>query len=295
MANAPEHPKPRKGRTDVRKAIVKTLKEYASVSTIHGPSYIAGHEQSLLERILWLVVVCLALAFTTYQVPKMYHEWQENPVVTTLDTVALPIEDIEFPAVTICPQGSAKNILDAVLFKQLKEYILNKRNSSSKNDKIGRKKREAPRNITSDEIRNEIKLFLEEVYPGAKNKPTQLVQMMTSENPDKTLQSMGVMAHELEEDCDESAYDNVATTLNSQTNMECPDGFEALEDKSCIHKADISATYEGAKYYCETKTFGLGGLLRLETEGAIKAFNDLVKGQEGKEEKKEGMQHILRH
>ena len=46
--------------------------------------------------------------------------------LTTLDTVALPIEQVDFPAVTICPQGSRKEIVDSVLFRQLKEYIADK-------------------------------------------------------------------------------------------------------------------------------------------------------------------------
>ena len=42
---------------------------------------------------------------------------------------------------------------------------------------------------------------------------------------------MAVMAHEVEEECDASAYDQVAITLNNQLNMDCPEGFGILEEK----------------------------------------------------------------
>ena len=105
---------------------VRTAKEYASVTTAHGFSYICNDEYSCGDRILWILIVILAISFTVFQMATLYYQWQEDPVITTLDTVAHPIEEIQFPAVTICPQGSLDNVLESVLFKQLREYIQHK-------------------------------------------------------------------------------------------------------------------------------------------------------------------------
>ena len=32
-----------------------------------------------------------------------FTDWSDNPVITTLDTIAAPIDDIQFPTVTVCP------------------------------------------------------------------------------------------------------------------------------------------------------------------------------------------------
>ena len=110
-----------------KKAILKTSREYASVTTAHGIPYLVEDGRLVIERMLWGIVVISAVAFTTLQMTTLYQQWQDDPVITTLDTVALPIEKIEFPAVTICPQGSVNKITESVLFKQLKEYIIEKR------------------------------------------------------------------------------------------------------------------------------------------------------------------------
>ena len=38
---------------------------------------------------------------------QAYETWQDNPVLTSLHTTGLPISEIDFPAITICGQGSA--------------------------------------------------------------------------------------------------------------------------------------------------------------------------------------------
>ena len=39
---------------------------------------------------------------------RSINDWRENPVLTTLDTIVAPIEDIQFPTVTVCPDESQK-------------------------------------------------------------------------------------------------------------------------------------------------------------------------------------------
>ena len=52
----------------------------------------------------------------------IYDEWQDHPVLTTIGTTGLPIERVKFPSITICGQGSSKDILDKALFKQMTDF-----------------------------------------------------------------------------------------------------------------------------------------------------------------------------
>ena len=57
---------------------------------------------------------------------QIYVEWQHQPVLTTIGTTGLPIEQIKFPSITICGQGSSKDILDKAMYRQLTNYLAGK-------------------------------------------------------------------------------------------------------------------------------------------------------------------------
>ena len=223
-------------KKSTRKIIVDTTKQYSSATTIHGISYLSSDNVPALERLIWLVVVILAIIFTTFQVCNLYDEWQDEPVITTLDTVALPIEEIEFPAVTICPQGTRQEIIDSVLFRQLKEYI--------ENDKVN------VTSLTQDEMMDEVKAFLKDVYPGAKAKPTMITRLMTSDNPKLYVQNEAVL--QLEEECDPSSNADIVKVLNKQLlNDSCPEHFTMIQESGyCIHESRTKMTYNEAAQYC---------------------------------------------
>ena len=220
-----------------RKRIVDTTKKYSSSTTIHGISYLSSDNVSKLERLLWISIVLLAIFFTTFQVINLYDEWQAKPVITTLDTVALPIKEIEFPAVTICPQGSREEVMDSVLFRQLKEYIQNKTASGTK--------------LAQNEMMDQVEVFLQDVYPGAKGNPTKLAKLMTSNNPEMYVQNEAIF--QLEKECDPDSNVEIVETLNKQLNNDpCPKGFDIVKGlEYCVHKANTEMTYNEASQYCD--------------------------------------------
>ena len=59
------------------KDVKKYLKEYATSTTAHGFSYLAEDGCTFLERIFWLIVVVLALAFSYWQTSTLYKQWQD--------------------------------------------------------------------------------------------------------------------------------------------------------------------------------------------------------------------------
>ena len=46
----------------------------------------------------------------TFFMRQAYISWQENPTLNSLLTTGLPIADIDFPAITICGEGSIQEV-----------------------------------------------------------------------------------------------------------------------------------------------------------------------------------------
>ena len=86
-----------------------------------------------------------------YSTNKTYVEWQASPTITTINTIAYPIKNIEFPAITICSQGAAKDVMDTVLLQQFEEYlrirgVTAQGGSNQNSDAAGKRKK---RSVTS--------------------------------------------------------------------------------------------------------------------------------------------------
>ena len=68
-------------------------------------------------------------------------------------------------------------------------------------------------NLTYEVMMEDAREFLENVYPGAKGKPTKFVQTMASSNPEKTIQSAALLIQEEEKECSSSASEGIAQIL----------------------------------------------------------------------------------
>ena len=96
-------------RTKPSRPFTKTLFEYAAGSTTHGISYIFEKGRLILERVFWIIVVIIAVVFAVTWSFMAYEKWQEDPVLTTISTTGLPVQDVPFPSITICAQGNIVN------------------------------------------------------------------------------------------------------------------------------------------------------------------------------------------
>ena len=254
------HKKPRRTRKkSTRKNAVETFREFAESTTIHGFAYMADKKHSPW-RPGWVIVVLIAVIFATYQVVTLYTDWQNAPVITTLETMVQPIQEIKFPAVTLCPQGSRQEILDSVLYRQFKEYISTKpRRSDSK--------------LTQKEMMRHVRGFLKETYPGSKGNPAEIVKVMTSDDPGAALQNKAVLG--IEERCDPSSNEEIVNTLNKElSNDTCPNGFEMLENLYCVHPTVVPMSNNEAYQYCNGK--GGAELLYLDSYDDLKALDKYV-------------------
>ena len=245
-------------KKSTRKKILETMNEFADSTTIHGFSYAADKKHSPW-RPAWVIVLVVALVFTTFQVKTLYQEWQAEPVITTLRTVSQPIEEIEFPAVTICPQGSRQEILDSVLYRQFKRYIRNKQVDHS--------------TLTLEEMTKQLDDFLQDMYPGANESPTQMIKLMVSGNPKLALQNEAVLG--IEEKCDPSSNQQIVDSLNKDLrNDSCPDGFEMLGNLYCVHTNGDRMSSNEAYHYCNDQ--GGAELLYLDSDDDLQALNKYI-------------------
>ena len=173
--------KPRKSSNDLS----RVFKSYSSKSTLHGVSYVCDEDAFGVERILWGIIIFLGLAFTIFQLILLVDEWQESPTVTTLNSSFIPVQDIKFPQVTICPQGSVDNLVERVLFKQLTEYI--------KANTFRTKGHNMPWNLTQKEAMIGIQSFLEDMFPKANGDPSRYVRLLASQSPQRLLEAYVIL------------------------------------------------------------------------------------------------------
>ena len=261
---------------------MRTIREYTSASVIHGVSYINPDGRMIAEKIIWTILVASAFAFAAYEVQSLYKNWQESPVLTVLDTVTLPIEEIDFPAITICPQGSSKDIMNAALFEQFKNFILNRTDKLTHLQKvISKRKREVDENkpassISDSDIKDLIDEFLITSYGNNKTNPMELVELLTSKNPDNMVANKAIWISDETDDCNNSSYSTIIDRLHQELNPTCPNGSHSLDEKICIYVGEVVESFAEADFYCESQTLGLGTLLSLDSPEQLTKLKSII-------------------
>ena len=71
--------------------------------------------QSKVGKSLWCMIVCLGFCGAGYLIHSSYSAWQKSPVATSITTH--PIDDLDFPTVTICPPKGSQTALNYDLMK----------------------------------------------------------------------------------------------------------------------------------------------------------------------------------
>ena len=75
------------------------IQTFLESSTIHGFQYIPTGKK--YSRILWILVVISGFISAGILIYNSFQSWDESPVKTTIET--LPISEMTFPKVTVCP------------------------------------------------------------------------------------------------------------------------------------------------------------------------------------------------
>ncbi len=54
---------------------------------------------------------------------QVYAGWQDNKIITTVNTTGMPIRYVPFPAITICGLGSVAQVMSDRLYDQVTELV----------------------------------------------------------------------------------------------------------------------------------------------------------------------------
>lgn len=92
-----------KKRNGGQQSLMAMIKEYNEYTSLHGPKYITEEGRRPFERLLWILVLIIAISFGCALTTRIVNKWQSSPIITTLDSTNYALNKIPFPAVTICP------------------------------------------------------------------------------------------------------------------------------------------------------------------------------------------------
>ena len=75
------------------------VRTFLESSTIHGLTYISTTGK--YAKIFWILIVFAGFIGASLLIKESFDSWYESPIKTTIET--LPISEINFPKVTVCP------------------------------------------------------------------------------------------------------------------------------------------------------------------------------------------------
>ena len=100
------------------KSIKRVFIDFLDNSTIHGLQYISM-EKKLLIKMIWTVLVSVSFYIAITLIRDSIIAWDESPISTNIET--LPISEVMFPKVTICPpEGSNTGLNYDIMMAQNK-------------------------------------------------------------------------------------------------------------------------------------------------------------------------------
>ena len=90
---------------------MENIKHFLESSTIHGLNYISTATKYV--RLFWILVVIAGFTGAAFLIQTSFQNWSDSPITTT--TEILPISQITFPKVTVCPPKDTYTDLNIVL------------------------------------------------------------------------------------------------------------------------------------------------------------------------------------
>ena len=90
---------------------IDNIKEYFNTSTIHGIGYISKTKGFV--RLGWIFVIITGFMAAGVLIQESFHSWSMSPVSISKET--LPISELTFPKVTVCPPKNTNTNLNSDL------------------------------------------------------------------------------------------------------------------------------------------------------------------------------------
>ncbi|GBP37392.1 Pickpocket protein 28 [Eumeta japonica] len=96
-------------RRELRKTkIFNVFREFNENTTLHGLKYLTERDLTIFERVFWLVMFLISLVLCCWLMNNVWWKWQDTPIIISFHEKLVPVWQVPFPSVTICPQMKAR-------------------------------------------------------------------------------------------------------------------------------------------------------------------------------------------
>ena len=154
----------------------QTTHDWADSATVHGVSYVFDRGQPCFPRFLWLLVVLFFAGLAASWSVTAYLAWQDNPVITSIETTGYSIAKLHYPAITICSQGVISQVTESILRYQVEREAKKEGVDISK--------------MTPEELMTFEDKAYKKLYPGSDGQdPTFISATLTNSNPEAQIES----------------------------------------------------------------------------------------------------------
>ena len=195
------------GRRDDR-MVKEDIHDYAENATVHGIAYVLERHAVIFSKIFWLLVFLTLVGGALFTIIKAYLNWQDDPVVTTVSKTGLPIQEIDFPSITICGLGSVDKSLEQVLYRQAVKYLVEQKAVSW--DDIPAYQEDVTDAAELLNNHSAIVDFMADEYPGLQLNPGDIAPLLSSKEPDRVLDSNLALAGGQYNECQDLLIDDAA-------------------------------------------------------------------------------------
>ena len=81
------------------------LSKYFTETTVHGFRYVI-EGRNIFERGVWVLFIVFGFIFSVLIIWNAFAAWEKTPVHITVDEVSVPVNQIPYPAITVCDTES---------------------------------------------------------------------------------------------------------------------------------------------------------------------------------------------
>ena len=120
----PDSPSKKRNFSRNREREDESIADFASNSTTHGISYVFEKDVHYWSRLVWLFTVLGLFTLAIVMITSLYGNWKASPITTTIEDPAVPINEIDFPAITLCGLGTASGLARITYGKQIRDYLM---------------------------------------------------------------------------------------------------------------------------------------------------------------------------
>ena len=91
--------------------------EYLDATSLHGFAYLQK-SYSTCARLFWSFMVVAGFSLAAYFLYGQLFDWAETQTITTLESIATPIQQVQFPTVTVSPLDYLFQNIEMILLER---------------------------------------------------------------------------------------------------------------------------------------------------------------------------------